>query len=181
VACLVNAGWKQGLILDEQAAHWPAASEGEDLDTQGLVMVLVAREHRYDKVMAAAFLVDVFCLGVKNAYPARMYTHAELVAFQRMAFSRIGAPVSVPIEVAQNLVLGAVEYARGLGFAPHPDFARGRTLLGEWNDVSHIRFGREGKPLFVNGPDDDVPTVLAKLNHSVGQGNYDFMIGDGSP
>lgn len=31
-------------------------------------------------------------------------------------------PLAVPIEMARELVWGAVAYARDLGFEPHPDF-----------------------------------------------------------
>ena len=31
-------------------------------------------------------------------------------------------PIAAPITLAQDLILGAVDYARSLGFDPHPDF-----------------------------------------------------------
>ena len=33
----------------------------------GLVTALVARAHRHDSVSVCVYLVDVYCLGVKNA------------------------------------------------------------------------------------------------------------------
>lgn len=69
----------------------------------------------------------------------------------------------VPLELAQHLVLGAVEYARSLGFMPHRDFRRTRRALGSWDGPSAITFGKDGKPLYVNGPYDDPERVLATL------------------
>jgi len=43
-------------------------------------------------------------------------------------------------------VFSAVEYARGLGFEPHADFAPAAGHLGPWTGPSAITFGRDGKP-----------------------------------
>lgn len=88
----------------------------------------------------------------------------ELEAFKRHYFGlwkSEGMPV--PLELAQHLVLGAVEYARSLGFMPHRDFRRTRRALGSWDGPSAITFGKDGKPLYVNGPYDDPERVLATL------------------
>lgn len=37
-----------------------------------------------------------------------------------------------PLEFAQHFVLGAAAWAESLGFAPHPDFADARPVLGLW-------------------------------------------------
>lgn len=63
--------------------------------------------------------------------------------------SHSGPPRRAPLELAQQVVLGAVEYARGLGFSPHADYA---GHLGEWDGRCDITFGRKGKPTFVQGP-----------------------------
>jgi hypothetical protein len=54
----------------------------------------------------------------------------------------------------------AVTYARGLGFEPHPDFEAARGHLGLWHGHGTIGFGREGRPLFVEGAADDVAGIL---------------------
>jgi hypothetical protein len=44
--------------------------------------------------------------------------------FVRKYFSGYhSGPLEAPIELARQLVFGSLEYARGLGFDPHPDFA----------------------------------------------------------
>jgi hypothetical protein len=69
----------------------------------------------------------------------------------------------VPLELAQQLVYGGEEYARGLGFEPHPDYAPAKALLGEWTGPSAITFGRDGKPFYFQGPHDNprkIPRTL---------------------
>jgi hypothetical protein len=69
-----------------------------------------------------------------------------------------------------------------MGFEPHPDFAKGAPLLGDWKEgASDITFGREGKPMYINGPHDDTYGIMAKLRRAVGDGNFDCLIGFPGP
>jgi hypothetical protein len=69
-------------------------------------------------------------------------------------------------------VFGAVDYARGLGFDPHRDFYLAAGHLGTRQPPSRIRFGRDGKPYFQQGPYDNPTRVMRTLDRSVGPGNY---------
>jgi len=101
----------------------------------------------------------------------------ELSFFNRDVFAASHSdPLAVPVELAQHLVLGAVEYARGLGFEPAPDFSKCAGHLGSWSGPSAIRFGRHGKPMYVAGPFDDPNRIMRTLVRSVGKGNFDFLI-----
>ncbi len=177
--CWVSPGWHAGLTV---AGHpeWPGG-ETVDRETDGLVGVLIARESRNQKVSVCGYLLDVYCLGVKNALGPDRMRRGELPSFARSffgAWSTSGVPA--PIELARELVFGTVEYARALGFAPHPDFERARSHLGAWEGPSAIRFGRNGKPFFTQGPYDDPATVLRTLEESVGSGNFNFTVSIGS-
>ena len=71
------------------------------------------------------FLVDTWCLGVKNALGPKPVERRKLPSFCADAFrSYPGEPVEVPLVLAQRIVFGAIGYARGLGFEPHADFAK---------------------------------------------------------
>lgn len=177
VACLVSPGWPTGLGLHDTAESW-GASAGDAPGCDGLAMVVVAREGRYGQVVVASYLVDVFCLGVKSVVGPKLIKSEELAAFVGTAFRGYpGKPGTAPIALAQNLVFGAVDYARKLGFEPASDFARARPHLGEWAGPSLIDFGRDGRPLFVNGPRDDAMAVLATLRRTVGEGNFGYLLG----
>lgn len=52
-------------------------------------------------------------------------THPQLLPSVRRP------PLSIPLELAQQLVYGAEEYARGLGFEPHPDDAAAKGPPGQ--------------------------------------------------
>lgn len=73
-------------------------------------------------------------------------------------------------------VWGAVAYARGLGFEPHPDFEQASGALGAWEPTGVVRFGHEGQPYFVQGVRDNATRILATLERSVGAGNFQFLV-----
>jgi hypothetical protein len=77
--------------------------------------------------------------------------------------------------MAQQLVFGAVEYARGLGFEPHADYEACAGHLGEWRGPSVIGFGYQGKPLFIQGPEDDAARIIKKLRRKVGRDGFQFF------
>ena len=72
-----------------------------------------------------------------------------------------------------------MDYARGMGLEPHSDFAKCAHILGEWDGSSDIAFGRDGVPMYMQGPHDDMFTILATLRKRVGDGNFHYMAGIG--
>src|SRR4051794_7085450 len=83
-----------------------------------------------------------------------------------------GSGLRAPIELAQHLVHGAVAFAAGLGFSPHPDFAAARGYLGELDEPCAMTFGRQGRPLYVPGPNDDPIAVMRALKETVGSDGF---------
>jgi hypothetical protein len=179
VGCWVSPGWKAGLGVTEHP-DWPGGEAAQDEEADeagaGLVAVLVAREHRYDKVAVCGWLVDVYCMGVRDVVGPRAVVGRELPAFVERYFDGFpGAAVEAPIELARHLVWGAVEYARGLGFEPAPDFEPSADHLGPLDGTSDITFGKDGRPTFVQRPQDDAASVVQTLEASVGKDGYDVV------
>lgn len=143
----------------------------------GLVTVLVARRADEGEATVCGYLVDVYCLGVKDAWGPRLMFRRDLNSFVEECFAAYPAPpLPAPLELARQLVYGAVDYAISLGFSPHPDFAAAAGHLGEWVGPSVIGFGRGGRPLFVQGSQDDAAEVLRVLDRTVGKGRYDALV-----
>ena len=176
VGCWVNTDWHNELMVDGHP-EWPRGdrvARGCD----GLATVVVARNGRRGKVSVCTFLVGTHCLGVKETIGPRVMAEEELGRFREHVFGAYALPpLAAPIDLARQLVFGAVEYARGLGFEPAKDFARCAGHLGAWDGECAIRFGRLGKPMYVAGPYDDAQRVVRALERSVGSGNYNFVIG----
>jgi hypothetical protein len=67
VGCWISPDWSAGLGLDD-APDWAATDPqgAGDPTTGGLAAVMVARADRSSRVTLCGYLVDVYCLGVKN-------------------------------------------------------------------------------------------------------------------
>jgi hypothetical protein len=181
VGCWVNAGWSLGLSVDP-ARGWTDEAPSQE-DAGGLVSVLVARRHRWDKVSMCGYLVDVYCLGVKNVLGPEITDEFGLRQFLPDYYSAyLHGWQDAPIELAQHIVFGAVAYARSLGFEPHAAFAHAADHLGAWEGPSAITFGKDGKPFYISGPNDNPRKVVETLERRVGPPpSFDYVIGLEAP
>lgn len=172
--CWVSPGWSTGLTVDGHA-DWPHGDR--DAGPAGIAQVLVARRYGPHRVTVCCYLVDVYCLGVKNVFGPEIMDDGRLPTFVPHYFSQFaGPPLEAPPDLARHLVHGAVEHARGLGFEPHPDFAAAADHLGPWDEASAITFGNDGVPEYNAGPYDDQDSVFRTLRESVGDGNFHFTM-----
>jgi hypothetical protein len=151
----------------------------------GITPVVVAREQESGRVMIGVYMVDLYCLGIKDAYTRTDYSINQ---FNRDLPSMCAhAPEQCTVELAHEVIYGALEYAEKIGFGPHPDFTRMQAdLLLDPPDahprVDHVAFGKDGKPLFVSGPYDDalkIRSVINTLTRTCGEGNFDYLVGLG--
>jgi hypothetical protein len=174
--CLLNAGWSTGLGID---GHPEWQDVGADESVGGLVTALVARRRRHRRgATVCVYLLDVYCLGVKNAMgPDNLDNHRVHRLTERVFSGYETQPVAAPLELVRDLVFGAADYAHRLGFRPHPDFDQARAHLGQWSGPSAITFGRNGKPTYISGPYDNPERVLATLHRTVGPNGFGFTIG----
>jgi len=169
--CWVSPGWSNELIV-QRRANWDDVDVGP-AGPAGVAVVLVARSGRHDRVTACTYLVDTFCLGVKNTIGPLQLRDRDLPTLVRAHFGAFPwQALRVPIELAQHLVFGAVGFAAGLGCAPHPDFGAVRGHLGELHEPCAITFGREGRPVYVAGPHDDPIAIMQTLLANVGSDGF---------
>ncbi len=147
----------------------------------GIGYVILGRTISPTKVATGVFLVDAYCLGVKNAYYAES-THEQLrEMIDKMADD--GNPVvDIAPECARKIVDGAIAYAKELGFTPHADYPPAGALFGDIDAgacPTEYEFGKDGKPFYVSGP-NDTPAKIRKIMHTLtakaGEGNFDFMV-----
>lgn len=79
---------------------------------------------------------------------------------------------------------GGVEYAARWGFRPDADFKLAQLVLDSPDAhpvTGRIEFGKEGKPLFISGPHDNVQAILQQLMRTAGEGNFDYVAQLGPP
>lgn len=152
----------------------------DSLWKQGIGHVLLSRSINGGQVAFAVFMVDMFCLGVKNAmWGIRSPSEVDVLAGKLSTGYKI---VKLQPECARSLVEGAVEYARNLGFAPHDDYHRAKLLFGDIDAAActeEFVYGRDGKPYFIAGPDDGparCQQIIRTLNSRLGPDGHHFLI-----
>jgi hypothetical protein len=167
----------------KQSGSWPLhecliSKEWDEPMT--IATVLISRKSpNGEHVAAAYFLVDLACLGVKDAQ-SKVYSS---VNDYRGNFMRKLEDVQdfepIDMDLAGKILWTAIDYAEKLGFKPHKDFELASKIIGVIDPTASsvpIPVGDgKGKPFFIQGPRDDFAKVLATLNKSVGEGNYYFM------
>lgn len=150
----------------------------------GIGYVILGRTISPTKVATSVFLVDVYCLGIKNAYYAER-THEQL---REMIDKMTGDVPIVDIapECARKIVDGAIAYAKEFGFVPHPDYSPAGALFGDIDAgvcQTEYEFGKDSKPLYVSGPNDTrakIRKVVRTLTAKVGEGNFDLVVEAGA-
>jgi len=152
----------------------------ESLWKEGIGQVLLSREVNHGQLAFAAFLVDMYCLGVKNAmWNIRPRSDVESLAGK---LSRNFKIVKLKPECARKLVESAVEYARNLGFGPHEDYQQARLIFGSIDGSAcseEFVFGKNGKPFFIAGPNDDPARcrqIVGTLNSRLGPQGHHFLM-----
>jgi len=169
------------------AAGWPvfeALLSSDWENPEELTGALVARRSQNTgKVAAGSFLVDRACLGVKSAQVLVYKNPDEYRAGMRAHIMSLMPMASAPFDLVAKVVYAGYEYAARLGFRPDPVFAQAEHLLAGADIAGYATpvatGGLDGKPHFINGPNDDVNAVLAQLRRAVGDGNFFYTIGDG--
>lgn len=146
--------------------------------TLGLKQIFVVREKRNGNVIVGSYLVDTYCLGLKNTFFAEFEDFEE---FEDKLLYRYGNDEVEEIDAiyAMNLIYGAIEFAEDAGFEPHKDFSITEFILDyvETLEFVDIEFGQNGTYAFIQGPDDKPAKIIATLDKNIGKGNYLFVAG----
>lgn len=154
---------------------------------RGITPVVVAREQEPGRIMFGVYMMDLYCLGVKDVYTKTDYSVSRFERDLPEFCAHDPEPCSV--ELAHEIIYGGLEYAEKLGFQPHPDFTKQMAdLMLDPPDahprVDQVSFGKDGKPFYITGPYDSqqkITSIVNTLKRTCGEGNFHYMIGFGEP
>ncbi len=166
-------------VIDAQGFDRFFGSQNTKKDRKGLSQIMITRTNGLH-YLVTTFLIDAWCLGVKDAMGPRKVkiTDYPLMREQAYATTMDDSYKTISIEQAQSVIYGAVDYAQRLGIDPHEDFVRAKSNLGpRMDNLPRHEFGKNGKPYYFAGPYDNSDKILAKLRESVGEGNFYYTIG----
>jgi hypothetical protein len=152
----------------------------EPLFKTGIGNVVFSREIGEGGIAVSVFLVDVYCLGVKDAWIKAM-SQESYQAMVRYLGRNASFKKASP-ECVRKLVENAEAYARDLGFEPHPDHQVSRLIFGDVDAgacSTRFTFGHEGKPLYVSGPRDTQARsrqIVDTLTQRLGPDGFHYLV-----
>ncbi len=155
--------------------HWPiyACYIPSHLWEIGVGQVIVARKNDRDNLAVGIYLIDVFCLGIRDC----AVSVTNNIAYEEIlqGFNTVYKGLKrVEPSYAYTLICQAEAFAKRLGFKPHPDFSKAKLFLNNivLDEDLRFTFGKEGKPHYLQGPDDspaDAQNVLQTLEKNLGR------------
>lgn len=148
-----------------------------DWQDEGLAQILVTRRRADGNYVFGVYLVDIFCLGVKDSFCNNDATPDKLEeAIWRIYHNRPKEEISY--NEAHNIIYGAIAFAEDAGIPPIKDFALTQYVLEEdTEDVPLIEyeFGKDGKYFLICGETYDRDKFFIKqLKRRLGD-NFDFV------
>ena len=162
--------------------HFHEALRSANLFDSGCGYLVVSRFKADGRVEAGFFLLDVFCLGVKDA---GFHQFSSIADYREILIDRLfpdGNPVRMTPAAARKLTEDAISYARGLGFSPGADYKKASRVFGgitTANCDEQFVFGQNDKPLYIQGPYDSparVERILRALEARCGEGGYHYIV-----
>jgi hypothetical protein len=151
----------------------------EAIDDEGMGSLLISRKAPSGEVAVAYFLIDRYCLGVKDCFgkiPAPGEYGQMLENFRQSEVRAIDAPS------AKRLIEEAVAFAASFDVSPHSDF---RRIFPIFNGIDSalaketFEMGMEGQPHFIAGPYDSVAKcqqIVAKLTRHFGPDGFNYTM-----
>ena len=146
-----------------------------DIEECGEGLVVVTRRHTGGRVSLAIYMVDTFCLGVKDSHYHLRLEEDEMESI----LDRIPDLKECTYEEAHNRVYGAISWAEEAGIKPAGSFSITRYMLEEDTDdvpLIEYEFGRDGKHFLVANSNLEASRYLPLLRKNLGEGEFDFVI-----
>jgi hypothetical protein len=132
------------------------------------------------QVGASFFLVDAWCLGVKDAFfrVVSRRTFEEQIGETRQE----RALVEVDPSVARKVLHDAAAFAGSFGLVPCTGFAEAEALFGDTPLATEtFTFGKDGKPFYVSGPNDSparIRRIMDTLAKCAGRGEFNYLVAE---
>lgn len=152
----------------------------ENLFEKGLGNIIISRKMPNGFIGAGIFLLDVYCLGVKDCFftvlpPEEYQNHLDRL-------SLLGSLEPIHPSCAVKLIQESAAYALNLGFKPHPDYELAKRIFGDLDPSvcpENFTFGQDGKPFFVSGPketEQDIRRIMDTLQRRLGPDGFEYIV-----
>ncbi len=120
---------------------------GADWRETGLADIIIWGAVPGGSGVIAGFLVDLTCVGLKDAWGRRNMTRSEFRDDVLAKWERgRGGIEQIDLQMTRRLVAGAMRFSRQNGFRLPPHFERWTPILGELGDIAEADLSEFGAP-----------------------------------
>lgn len=140
----------------------------------GLGHIIVSRRHTGGRISMCMYLVDTYCLGVKDSLFQFRLEEYEFETF----INRIPELRECTYEEAHNWIYGAVSWAEEADIEPDKSFELTEYMLKEDNDdvpLIEYEFGYKGKHHLM-ASDAEIDHYYPILEKNLGKGNFNYTV-----
>jgi len=151
-----------------------------DWEDRGMATIIISRKHTSGNITFCAYLVDLFCLGLKKTIYNFNVSISEYETFKK----RSSNLEIIPYDLAHNIIYSSIKFAEQYGLEPDASFTSITENFLEKNDENipsiEIKCGDiEGRPLYINSGNDSKSRqeqILKQLDKTAGRGKYHFIL-----
>ncbi|WP_295456554.1 hypothetical protein [uncultured Thiodictyon sp.] len=185
---LVAKGSAGGLAAGRHALHYARFPIHECLVSErlfetGLGTLIWSRRMPDGMLAITAFVVDVYCLGVKDALfkVASEKAYENLIKPGLIATHKDQAWQAGEPAYARKLLQGAIRYAEQMGFAPQGDYQNAKGIFGDVDALAcstEFEYGRGGQPCYIRGPQESdarAQRIVDQLLNNCGAGGFTYQ------
>lgn len=143
----------------------------------GLAHIIVTRVRPNGNLVIGTFLVDTFCLGVKDALCNENIAQYDFDKYLNNCKESMGVE-EIGYNEAHNIIYGAIAFAEDGGIEPSKEFNVARYILEEDTDdipLIEYDFGKDGKHFLVVNPDRKEMPYFHILKKNLGD-DFDFIL-----
>lgn len=148
-----------------------------DYEESGLSYVIVARKHKSEKYTIGCYMIDTFCVGLKDTY---YYVRIDEEEYKKIIERVVETGATkVAYEEAHNLIYGAIAFAEEVGIMPIKDFELTKYILEEDTEeipLIEYNYGKDGKYYLVASNRLEASKYLPFLEENLESEEYSFVI-----
>lgn len=143
----------------------------------GMAHAVVSRVRPNGNVAMASFLVDTFCLGVKDARYNDNMTANKFEQYLDKYNAAMGLE-EISYNEVHNIIYGAIEFAEEGGIQPVKGFNLAQYILEKDTDeipLMEYEYGKNGKHFLIVHPDENGMPYINTLKKNLGD-NFEFVL-----
>lgn len=142
--------------------------------------IFVARQHPQGNITFGGYMLDRWCLGVKDALWEFYVNPSELDGYMAEMNGKAGQVVEeIDYVEAHNWVYGAHDWAADAGIEPAKDFGLARYILEPDDDnveLIEYDFGKDGEYWLMARTNFEASKYIPTLKKNLGEGNFQVII-----